>query len=443
MTSNSISRSVDRSPSSFRGFINNWLEPKAQDRDTAFRERMIRAAVGIIIVMAVLSFISTVFVFQSRWSLISFPTLHIVGLIGFVLSAITVARGNVLFAGWSLVLSVVIGSGLVLMLSRQEESVSGILNAVPVLMFAPLLAALVLPTRMVIPVSILSIINYVLAQFVFNVGSFTIQGLAPEPQVVSVALVVLIEGVLLRQLRMEFDARLSAMSASITRAELAQQQAEEARKQSEIERQRAEASDRAKSQFLANMSHELRTPLNAIIGYDEAMLGGLAGEFTPQQVKLLTNIQYNSRRLLGLINDILDLAKIESGSVQVFLSPMSPTKLIRETVESVRSLALDKKIDLTVQIENDVPEIVLGDANKLQQIVVNLLSNAIKFTDTGSVDVIVRSEDANNWRSIRSSSRSSRSTAPTSASTKAPASDSRLRSGWWTVWVAEFRSIQI
>jgi signal transduction histidine kinase len=398
MAVNTVSNPQEEQPSPLRRLPGWWLTPKSQERDLAFRERMIRVAVAIILVMALLSFASTIFVFQSQWSLISFPSLHIVAIVGFLLAGVAVSRGNILAAGWSLVFTVMLGSGLFLLLSRQEATISGILNAVPVMMLSPLLAALVLPTSLVIPVSILSIVTYGLAQFGLNVGDFSVQGLTAEPQIISVSLLLLIEGFLLRQLRVEFDARLNAMSASIARAELAQQQAEDARRQSEVERQRAEASDRAKSQFLANMSHELRTPLNAIIGYDEAMLGGLAGEFTPQQLKLLGNIQYNSRRLLGLINDILDLAKIESGSIQVFLSPMSPNKVIRETVESVRSLALDKKIDLNVDFDNDVPEIVLGDANKLQQILVNLLSNAIKFTDSGGVTVSVVNLNSSHWQ---------------------------------------------
>ncbi|MEP7293716.1 MAG: HAMP domain-containing sensor histidine kinase, partial [Chloroflexota bacterium] len=143
---------------------------------------------------------------------------------------------------------------------------------------------------------------------------------------------------------------------------------------------------------------ELRTPLNAIIGYDEAMLGGLAGDFAPLQTKLLGHIQYNSRRLLGLINDILDLAKIESGSLQAFLAPMSPQKVVRETLESLQSLADEKGLAMTAQFSDAVPEVVLGDANKLQQILANLLSNAIKFTDKGSVAVEVSVVDMNNWQ---------------------------------------------
>ncbi|MCC6801986.1 MAG: hypothetical protein IT319_03800 [Anaerolineae bacterium] len=297
-----------------------------------------------------------------------------------------------------MVLTFVLGSGIYLVLARQENSIIGVLDAVPVLMFAPLLASLVLPRSLIIPISVLSTFVYALGQFLLDVPGFELPGLAPLPQIISVFLLVLIEGVLLRQLRVEFDARLQAMALSIQRAETAQKQAEEARQQAEIERNRAEESDKAKSQFLANMSHELRTPLNAIIGYDEAMLGGLAGEFTPQQTKLLGHIQYNSRRLLGLINDILDLSKIASGSLQVFLAPMSPQKVVYETVESLRSLADEKKVSLNLNVSDTVPEIVLGDAHKLQQILANLLSNAIKFTDQGGVTIDVGLVDTGQWQ---------------------------------------------
>jgi signal transduction histidine kinase len=127
------------------------------------------------------------------------------------------------------------------------------------------------------------------------------------------------------------------------------------------------------------------------------MLGGMVGDFTPQQSKLLGHIQYNSRRLLGLINDILDLSKIESGSLQVFFAPMSPHKVIREAVENMRSLADEKNLELNIEFSDAVPEVVLGDASKLQQIIFNLVGNAIKFTDRGSVSVTVTIADISNW----------------------------------------------
>jgi signal transduction histidine kinase len=146
------------------------------------------------------------------------------------------------------------------------------------------------------------------------------------------------------------------------------------------------------------MSHELRTPLNAIIGYSEAMLGGMAGEFTKQQNTLLGHVQHNSRRLLGLINDVLDLSKIESGSVELRIAPMSPHRLIHETVDSLRSLAQDKDIYLRVEIDDKLAEFIQADSDKIQQILVNLISNAVKFTDEGGVTVRVSAPDDHSWQ---------------------------------------------
>jgi signal transduction histidine kinase len=206
-----------------------------------------------------------------------------------------------------------------------------------------------------------------------------------------VFLVLLITSVLLRQLRVEFDARLEAMSAAIRETDLARQQAE-------VDRERAEQADKAKSQFLANMSHELRTPLNAIIGYAEAMLAGMAGEFQPKQLELLGYVQTNGRRLLALINDILDLAKIESGKTELYLAPMSPRVVIGDTVASLRSLAMEKTLELRVDYAADLPGVIMGDAKKVEQVLVNLVSNAIKFTDSGAVTVTVVSAGAERWQ---------------------------------------------
>jgi signal transduction histidine kinase len=258
-------------------------------------------------------------------------------------------------------------------------------------MFVPLVATLILPRKLIIPVSILTILIYIPSQFLPIPDYFYLQGLIPSNQIVSVVMVILVEGVLLRQLRVEFDERLDAMHDSVRQTEIARELAE-------IDRQRAEEADKTKSQFLANMSHELRTPLNAIIGYSEAMLGGMAGEFTVQQKKLLGHIQHNSRRLLALINDILDLSKIESGSIELYLAPMSPRKVIHDTSESLRSLVVEKGIYLELNFSQDVPELILGDANKLQQIVVNLVSNAIKFTEMGGVKIDVSATNNNRWQ---------------------------------------------
>ena len=206
----------------------------------------------------------------------------------------------------------------------------------------------------------------------------------------TVFVIFIIEGLLLRQLRVEFDSRFAVLTEALKQTELAKQEAEAARLH-------AEKADKAKSQFLANMSHELRTPLNAIIGYDEAMLAGMAGNFSDKQIDLLKQIQRNGRRLLNLINDVLDLAKVESGTLKAHYAPLEPKLLIPEIVASVKSLADDRSIPITVDFTDDVPDYVISDAAKLEQILVNLLSNAIKFTDQGSISVDVALEGTVLW----------------------------------------------
>ena len=144
--------------------------------------------------------------------------------------------------------------------------------------------------------------------------------------------------------------------------------------------------NRMKSAFIANMSHELRTPLNAIIGFTGALLMRLPGPLTPDQDKQLNTIRTSARHLLSLINDILDVAKIEAGKVTLALEPVQCQELIIETVDTLRPLAAQKGLALTLELPAG-PVVVDTDKRALTQIVINLLNNAIKFTDTGSVKV--------------------------------------------------------
>jgi len=149
-------------------------------------------------------------------------------------------------------------------------------------------------------------------------------------------------------------------------------------------KEHAESADRLKSQFLANMSHELRTPLNAIIGFTGTLLMKLPGAINAQQEEQLTIVQTSARHLLSLINDLLDLAKIESGKMKLRSEPVACRALLEEVLAMLRPLA-DKK-GLQLALEAPPAEIhVSTDARALKQIVLNLCNNAIKFTDIGSV----------------------------------------------------------
>ena len=156
-------------------------------------------------------------------------------------------------------------------------------------------------------------------------------------------------------------------------------------------RQLEEAS-KHKSQFLANMSHELRTPLNAILGYTELIADGVYGD-TPEKVQTtIQRIITNGRHLLGLINDVLDLSKIEAGQLTLSLTDYSVKDVVHAVYGAVEPLAGEKKLGFKVEIAPDLPT-GHGDERRLTQVLLNLVGNAIKFTDTGDVTIKASQKD--------------------------------------------------
>ena len=147
-----------------------------------------------------------------------------------------------------------------------------------------------------------------------------------------------------------------------------------------------EVASRHKSQFLANMSHELRTPLNAILGYTELILDGIYGEAPEKMRDVLERVQTNGKHLLGLINDVLDLSKIEAGQLTLSLSDYSLTNLVQGVYVAVEPLAAKKNLALTTEGRAGLPA-GHGDERRLAQVLLNLVGNAIKFTDKGEVAI--------------------------------------------------------
>ncbi len=147
-----------------------------------------------------------------------------------------------------------------------------------------------------------------------------------------------------------------------------------------------EIASQHKSQFLANMSHELRTPLNAIIGYTEMMADGLYGDVPEKAQGVLERVQANGRHLLGLINDVLDLSKIEAGQLVLTMEEYSVTDMVATVLSATESLARAKNLRLASDVPAGLPT-GTGDARRLTQVLLNLVGNAIKFTDQGSVEV--------------------------------------------------------
>jgi signal transduction histidine kinase len=161
------------------------------------------------------------------------------------------------------------------------------------------------------------------------------------------------------------------------------------REQSLVEaRALAEGASRHKSQFLANMSHELRTPMNAILGYTELLLDNIYGELPEKMRNVLIRVQSNGKHLLGLINDVLDLSKIEAGQLTLSLSDYSMKDVVLAVFSAVQPLAEAKGLLLTVQVPPELP-IARGDERRITQVLLNLVGNAIKFTDKGSVSINV------------------------------------------------------
>lgn len=158
-------------------------------------------------------------------------------------------------------------------------------------------------------------------------------------------------------------------------------------------REQAERANQVKSMFLASVSHELRTPLNAIINLTKFVGLGLYGGVNDEQVDILSKVESRSKHLLNLINDVLDISKIETGSLELFIEDgVDISEIVQTTIDTAQSLIIDKPVIITLDRQDTLPSIT-GDAQRIQQIVLNLLSNACKFTDEGEIQVKVYLED--------------------------------------------------
>jgi len=151
----------------------------------------------------------------------------------------------------------------------------------------------------------------------------------------------------------------------------------------------AEAANRAKSEFLANMSHELRTPLNAIIGFSQVLQDEYFGTLTDKQAEYVNDILESGKHLLSLINDILDLSKIEAGKFELQFSPVNVKGILEGSLVLIKERARKHGISLTLDLPAELEDLTItADERKLKQVLLNLLSNAVKFTPDGGAIMV-------------------------------------------------------
>lgn len=163
----------------------------------------------------------------------------------------------------------------------------------------------------------------------------------------------------------------------------------------DLAKKRAQEAARIKSEFLANMSHELRTPLNGVIGFTRLTL---KTELNPTQRDHLHTIERSANNLLAIINDVLDFSKLEAGKLILESIPFPLRNTLDEVVTLLAHSSHDKGLELTLNIKNDVPDNVIGDPLRLQQVITNLVGNAIKFTESGNIDVLVEKRAISNTK---------------------------------------------
>lgn len=155
--------------------------------------------------------------------------------------------------------------------------------------------------------------------------------------------------------------------------------------------------NRLKTHFLARVSHELRTPLNAIIGYTDMNLAGFYGELNATQRDGLERVKRNSHQLLALINDVLDLSRIEAGRLELQEGVFSPKALVHSVVTTMEPRAQEKGLALDYQVASGLPPALLGDEVRLKQVLLNLVDNAVKFTSQGSIHIAAQTSGAGTW----------------------------------------------
>jgi signal transduction histidine kinase len=175
------------------------------------------------------------------------------------------------------------------------------------------------------------------------------------------------------------------LEATVDEFNRAKEETEHAKEETERAKEAAERANVVKSAFLASMSHELRTPLNAILNFSQFLASGMLGPVNQEQIDMLEKVTGSGKHLLNLINDVLDISKIESGSLRLFLEENVDLSLEAKSVaDTAHALLVDKPVELRLELAPDLPRLI-ADKRRIRQIMLNLVSNACKFTMEGHV----------------------------------------------------------
>ena len=188
-----------------------------------------------------------------------------------------------------------------------------------------------------------------------------------------------------------FNDMTDRLQTSLTNLEAQATELSDKNKALRVATAKAKEAARIKGEFLATMSHELRTPLNAIIGFSDMLLMGMSGDLNEKQDHKVRRLQENGKRLLDLVNDILDVTRIEAGRVDIVQEPFSPSDLAGTLAAQMAVLAEQSNLHFETRIDSNMPDKLIGDPKRIEQVVINLLSNAFKFTEEGSVVLEMKS----------------------------------------------------
>jgi len=374
-----------------RGLLAFTRRPPTDDQDSAFREQTIRTTSFVLVGIMGLALLLQVAFFPLPKMFISYDETIAVSFILSTVAAVTVVRRKILAAGYVMTIMWLSITVNLVLIGGLETPIT-----IPVLMLTILIAALVLPRKLLFPIAIFSLA--ITALLVVLQGTVLPKPDSTPPplytSLISGIFVVVLTTTYLRLLRVEFDNRLEASNRALLETQRATEEAQRAR---DI----AEKANKAKEEFLAVISHELRTPLQAIIGYSEMITEGLAGDIqnlTAQQRQYVRSIYANGESLLKQVNNLLDLSKLQAGRMTITVSPAQPRQIIEEIVAKTRVLALAKQLDLNLIIAPETPETVLVDTDKVDQILVNLVGNAIKFTSQGLITIRMKEADTTHWQ---------------------------------------------